>query len=108
RRAIDSTMPGSNVCHYGIFNIMTTGDAYPDMFNRSKSMEIELKKSAFGGDVAGKKLPPAHAVNIFIDMMDVIREHFCNGLVNDELSSVIDLPNKLPEQIGRASCRERV
>ncbi len=54
-----------------IFNVMKTRDTELNVFNFSKTMEVELKKSAFGGNVAGKKLSPAHAVNIFRNMTDI-------------------------------------
>src|SRR5688572_9500663 len=69
---IHATMFRSNRSCHCVFNVMKTGDTEPNVLDLTKSMKVEFKKSAFGGNVAGKKLSPAHAVNIFSNVINVI------------------------------------
>src|SRR5690606_16375974 len=60
----------TNMSGYGsshsIFYIMKTGDTEPDSFClTTKANQVKLKKSAMCSNVAGKKLSPAHAINMF-------------------------------------------
>jgi hypothetical protein len=74
---------------------MKTGDTEPNVLDLTKSMQVEFKKSAFGGNAAGKKLSPAHAVNIFSNVVDVVGKKLYYRFVNDQISAWIDLPDKI-------------
>src|SRR5688500_15627615 len=72
-----------------------------DMLYLLKTLKIKLKKSTLGRNVAGKKLPTAHAINTFINMSDVIRQFFSNRLVDNQRSIFVDLPDKILKRLNQ-------
>src|SRR5690606_32353460 len=75
----NTTYMRSNRSSHCIFDIMKTGDTEPDSFTlTTKTNQVELKKSAMRSNVAGKKLSPAHAINIFCQVCYITCQLFFN------------------------------
>src|SRR5688500_565096 len=101
-RNVHSAMTGRHGGCNCIFDIVKTGDTEPYMFNLAKSMQVEFKKSALGGNVAGKKLSPAHAVNIFSNVVYIICKKFRYGLMDDQMTTGINLFDEISERSDKA------
>ena len=73
---------------------MKTRDTKPyTLILRTEATKVEFKESAVRSNIAGKKLPPAHAVNMFSHMINVRCQLIGNRFVNDQVATFLDLLN---------------